>query len=398
MTFGWWAIQPTPASGQPASGGLPPVTERPPSVAFGPPSLVQRRGVVEEYALEFPSPVRTSLELNNTVHGRLVRPSGTGPYPVVVVLHYWGAANLEIERAFADELAGRGVAALMLDLPYHLQRSPANVTSGSLAIRPDPAAMVETMTQAALDVRRALDWVGTRPELDGTRTGVFGTSLGAIVAALAFGVEDRIRYGGFLLGGVDLAGILWRSPLVVQTRKELRRRRITEESLRDALRTVEPLTHLHRTEPGSAFVVGARYDVVVPAGNTQRLIEALPSPEAVWLDTGHYGGVFVQRPIFRAMADFFRAKFAGEPFVAPKTFLAPTVRFGVSLNPVAGVQLAAGLDVWRSNARGDASATVLVTPRGGQLFVGRRLDRSLAVGVTFTTRRTGLGVFWSTVL
>lgn len=354
--------------------------------------------MIEEYALEFASPVRTYLELNNTVHGRLVRPTGSGPFPVVLVLHYWGAANLEIERALADELATRGVAALMLDLPYHLQRSPRNVTSGSLAIRPDPQAMVETMTQATLDARRAMDWIATRPELDATRTGVFGTSLGAIVAALVYGVEERIRYGGFLLGGVDLAGILWRSPLVVQTRKDLRRRRITEGSLREALRPVEPLTYLHRTEDGSAFVIGARYDVVVPAASTQRLIEALPSPVSVWLDTGHYGGVFVQRPVFRAMADFFRAKFAGESFVAPKTFLAPTVRLGVSLNPQAGVQLAAGLDVWRSNARGDTSATVLVTPRGGQLFVGRRLDRSLAVGVTFTTRRTGLGVFWSTVL
>ncbi|MCW5941758.1 MAG: dienelactone hydrolase family protein [Fimbriimonadaceae bacterium] len=392
------AFEPTSAFGQADADGLPSVAQRPPAVEFGPPKLVERRGAIGEYALEYPSPVRTALAINNTVHGRLVRPDGEGPFPVVIVLHYWGAANLEIERALADELAARGIAALMIDLPYHLQRSPSNVTSGSLAIRPDPQAMVETMTQATLDVRRAVDWIGTRPELDATRLGVFGTSLGAIVAALVYGVEERVRYGGFLLGGVDLAGILWRSPLVVQTRKELRRRRVTEDSLREALRPIEPLTHLRRSESGDAFVVGARYDLVVPAGNTQRLIEALPSPYTVWLDTGHYGGVFVQRPIFRAMADFFRAKFAGEAFAAPRSFLAPTVRLGVTLNPQTGVQIAAGADVWRSNARGDATATVLVTPRGGQLFVGRRLDRSFAVGVTFTTRRTGFGVFWSTVL
>lgn len=355
-------------------------------------------GKARQFEAEFASPLRTGVVVNDVVLARALLPDGEGPFPVVVILHYWGAATLDVEWALAAELVSRNVAAVLISLPYHLERSPDGKPSGSQAIVPDPERMLQTMTQAVLDARETGRFIASRPEFDAARIGIVGTSLGALVAEVAYGIDARFQRAAFLLGGVDLAGILWRSPIVVEQRNALRRAGITERSLREKLSPIEPASYIARREGGRTYVVGARYDVVIPARYTEELVKLLPAGESLWLDTGHYGGVFVQRPLFRSVADFFETEFAGESYRAPKTLYAPTIRLGIQANTATRVQIALGVDVWRSNVRGDVVGTLLATPRGPQFFLGGRLDKGLMAGATFAQRRTAFGVFWSMVL
>lgn len=355
-------------------------------------------GRARQFEAEFASPLQTGIAVNDTILARVVLPEGGGPFPGVLILHYWGAATLDVEQAMAAELASRGVAAVLISLPYHLERSPEGKPSGSQAIVPDPDRMLQTMTQAVLDARETGRFIASRPEFDASRVGIMGTSLGSLVAEVVYGVDARFQRAAFLLGGVDLAGILWRSPIVVEQRNALRRSGITEQILRERLASIEPTDYLSRREGGRSYVVGARYDVVIPARYTEALMKLMPDSESLWLDTGHYGGVFVQRPLFRSIADFFETEFSGERFRAPKTLYAPTIRLGIQANTATRVQIALGVDVWRSNTKGDVVGTLLATPRGPQFFLGGKLDKGLMVGATFAQRRTALGVFWSMIL
>ena len=90
--------------------------------------------------------------------------------------------------------------------------------------------------------------------------------------------------------------------------------------------------------------------------------------------------------------------FAGEPFQAPTGLYAPTIRVGVFASDDGGVQVGAGLDVWRADARGKGFATALLTPRGARAFLGVEVTRGLSVGISASTRRTTWGAFWNIVL
>jgi hypothetical protein len=375
------------------------VTTAPPTITFPAWRAVGETEDAVEYSVTFPSAVTTPYLANNSVPLRVFVPEPPrGPVPVVVILHYWGAADLKPEVALASELNRRGIAAAVLTLPYHLSRTPPGRRSGDMAIEPDVERMKETTLQSVWDVRRTLDFLATRPELDMSRVGIMGTSLGALVTALVYATDERVHAASFLLGGVDFAQILWSSSRVVLQRDALRRRGFTEERLREALADIEPANYLESRRGGRAFVIGARFDTVVPRQSTEQLIARLGDPKVLWLDTGHYGGIFVQRRVMREVAGYFSGEFYGTPFQVPGTVYAPTLRLGIKADLTSGFDVAAGIDLLRLDARGEGFASLLLTPRGPGLFIGRKINESLAAGGIVTPRGAGLGIFWSTVL
>lgn len=348
-----------------------------------------------EYQVKFPSPYRSGIPANDQVPLRIFLPEQR-PCPVVIILHYWGAHDLRLERVLASELTSRGIGAALITLPYHLERTPPGARSGESAIQPDPVKLRAMVEQSVLDVRRTVDFLESRPEVDKSRIGISGVSLGAIVGVGSFAVEPRISRASFLLGGIDLAKIIWSSSRLVPQRDILRREGFTESSLREALATIEPEGYLPRNE-GVTFVVGGKFDSVVPGESTRMLISNIPNPRVLWLDTGHYGGVFVQRRLMREVARFFAAEFGGGTYLPPAKLVAPTIRLGGVLTPD-GVDLGVGVDVWQFDSKGHQFATLLATPRGFQAIVGTRLDRGLALGVIISRQKVTGGLFWSIVL
>lgn len=298
----------------------------------------------------------------------------------------------------ARELARRGIAGAVISLPYHMERCPPDVRSGELAITPDPLKLVETMTQSIADIRRTVDFLESRPEIKKGSMGITGTSLGSIVAALAAAVEPRFTDAAFVVGGVDLASILWNSSRVVRERDQMRKMGYTEPKLREALAPIEPQSYLAKRRPLNNLVISGKFDTVIPPTNARLLIDSLGNPATVWLDTGHYGGFFVQKRIQNTVAEFFEAAFLGKPFEPPTSLNAPTVRLGVALTPQQQFQIAAGLDLVRPNRPYDPYVSALVTPQGAQLFFGASLERGLSGGVFVRPDRVTFGLFWSIVL
>jgi hypothetical protein len=382
-----------------ASAQGPSITEPPPPIVFDDWKKVSTTDETVEYSESFPSAVTTPYPSNNVVPLRILVPaSAKGPVPVVVVTHYWGAKDLKVEVSLASELNRRGIAAAILTLPYHLSRTPPGFRSGQLAIEADPERLVETMTQAVLDTRRAIDFLQTKPEFRGDEVGIAGTSLGAVVSILTYALDPRITHAAFLLGGVDVAHILWSSSRVVQQRDALRQLGYTEATLRPVLRSIEPLTYLPRATPGSTFVIGARYDTVIPSSSTSKLIENLPHPKVLWIDTGHYGGVFVQRRLLREVASFFGAEMESGTYTPPARIYAPTVRLGVIADTLAGLNLGVGVDLAKFDSRGNTFSTLFATPKGPELFLGRVISNGLSFGLSGSTHGVGVGFFFSTVL
>jgi dienelactone hydrolase len=371
----------------------------PPKIAFPDWHEVDETDSSIIYQESFPSAIISPYPENNTVSLKVFIPTERqSGVPVVLITHYWGAKDLRAEEALAEDLNDRGIGAAIMTLPYHLSRTPAGHGSGDLAIVPDPERLVLTMLQCEQDVRRSLDFLDSRPEVKHGGYGLVGTSLGAIVSGLVYAIEPRVHDAAFLVGGVDLARILWTSSRVVQVREQLKKAGWTEDRIRKVLAPVEPLSYLPRQTPCSTFVIYGRFDTVVPNECTRELIEHLASPDVLELETGHYGGLFVKSKVLTTVSTFFADKLSGRPFIPPSRLVAPTIRIGALLATPNDVDLTGGLDLIHFDRLSKNFGSLLATPRGLRLFVGHQIGPGFSFGVVGSGRGIGVGFLWSTVL
>lgn len=255
--------------------------------------------------LRFPSPIVTPDVENNTVHAEYFAPVGVGAkHPAVVVLHILGA-DFPLSRYLAIRLADRGVAALFVKLPYYGERRP---TAGKGASRRflsvDVDQSMTSMRQGVHDVRRALQWLASRPDIDASRLGVAGISLGGIVGALTTAVDPAATRGVFLLAGGDLSRILWEMPESKPYRKLWLDAGRTREDLTTLTRPFDPLTHAAGLKGKQILFMAGRVDEVVPPESTIALWNAAGRPPIEWFDCGHYSAAGYLLPAIRKAADF----------------------------------------------------------------------------------------------
>ncbi len=256
--------------------------------------------------LRFPSPITTADPVNNTVHAEYFRPNGSGPRrPAVIVLHILGA-DFPLSRYMAARLVDRGVAALFVKLPYYGERRPA---SGGLDAKrflsADIDRTVTAMRQGICDVRRAATWLATRDEIDPTRLGVSGISLGGIVSSIVVAVDPTIREGAFLLAGGDLSTILWQMPEGRTFRARWTESGRTLADLKALTDPFDPLAYASGLKGKRVMMMAGTADEVIPPASARALWEAAGRPPILWYDCGHYSAVGFLLPGIRRTVDFF---------------------------------------------------------------------------------------------
>lgn len=115
------------------------------------------------------------------VQGTLHTPGGhRGPYPVVVMAHGWGMVSGGDLEDYAAVIADAGIAALTFDFRN------LGASEGSPRQDIDPHRQVE-------DYRAAISFVRARPEIDGNRIGIWGSSYSGGHALVVAAVDPRVR-------------------------------------------------------------------------------------------------------------------------------------------------------------------------------------------------------------
>ncbi|HTI75843.1 MAG TPA: alpha/beta hydrolase [Mycobacterium sp.] len=97
----------------------------------------------------------------------LTLPSGPGPHPAVVLVHGLGATHDMMLAQYEQHFAAAGIATLAFDYRN------TGASDGQ------PRQHISTRQQCD-DVAAALEHVKSRPEIDGGRIGLWGTSLGGM--------------------------------------------------------------------------------------------------------------------------------------------------------------------------------------------------------------------------
>jgi dienelactone hydrolase len=133
------------------------------------------------------------------LEGILLKPSGTGPFPAVIISHGAGGASTGYSRAIARVMVGWGLVCIGTNYTH-----AGNVPIGSPGTVADPGASGANVLRARrlVDILRALGYV------DMSRVALHGHSMGAFVtAATAAAHPDLFRAASHTAGGIRPDGI-----------------------------------------------------------------------------------------------------------------------------------------------------------------------------------------------
>ena len=202
-------------------------------------------------------------------------PSGRGPFAGLIVQH--GLPSSKEDVAFdAEDLAGLGAVVIAIDAPF-ARRSGAPIAF----TRRDRREQI----QLIVDLRRAVDLLRARADVDDDRIAYLGVSYGAAMGGLLAGVEHRIAAFVLMSGDGGLvehfSGPEDRSGPLFMLSPARRRAWLA------AMRPIEPLRWVRRASAPILFLSGRR-DHLVSVRDAARYQRAAPQPKEIrWYDSDH---------------------------------------------------------------------------------------------------------------
>ena len=171
---------------------------------------------------------------------------------------------------------------------------------------------IDQMTLSAVtDIRRVLDWAGTRPEIDAASIGITGISLGGMGALFATAVDPRIKAAVIMLTGGNFPYILTHSGEKRIREKRIpymERERLTKERFHARMKVsvkLDPMGVAPYMDARKLLLILAVFDRVIPSETGRALQRKMGGPETVYLFTGHYSSGLFFSHVKRKSLGFF---------------------------------------------------------------------------------------------
>jgi dienelactone hydrolase len=205
----------------------------------------------------------------------IVSPEGAGKSrPGVLFVHWYAPGEKDSNRAQfleqASDLARRGVVSLLVDTMWS---DPAWYRSRNHAEDYDHSV------EQVRALRRALDVLLARPDVDAKRIAYVGHDFGAMYGAVLAGVDPRVNAAIALQAGTTSFADWF-----------LLSAKLTGEARDRFIEKLQPLDPVHYIGKAKAPVLFqfAKEDVYVPKANADAFVAAAAEPKEVrWYDGGH---------------------------------------------------------------------------------------------------------------
>ena len=205
---------------------------------------------------------------NGRVQAFLAVPPGNGRKPAVVYLHGQGGDRQEL-LVPATWLAARGAVALTLTAP--------SSAGGAQEEGLDELRRQRDLAVAdVVAVRRALDLLAARPDVDPDRLGFVGYSAGARTGAVLAGVEPRLDALVLMSAGASpVAEYVEAAPAELQ------------DDVEAVLEEIDPLRYAAVDGDRAVLLQNGEQDDVVPRAALEAVADAMSGAEARWYEAGH---------------------------------------------------------------------------------------------------------------
>jgi uncharacterized protein len=206
-------------------------------------------------------------------------PAGKGPFPALIAQHGLPGSRNSVSRT-ANAFASAGVVVLAITAPFG--RPDASAREGPITLTPRDSA---EQVQLIQDLRRGVDLLASRPDVDPKRIGYIGYSYGGAMGGLVVAAESRlvaavlaVGDGGLVThftGPEDENGPLASMPAPAR------------DAWLNAMRPIEPIRFIGRSRVPLLLQSG-RQDQLVPPADAERYQAAAGEPKTIkWYDAGH---------------------------------------------------------------------------------------------------------------
>lgn len=231
------------------------------------------------------------LSVPKSAHGRVA---------CILSGHPLTGSKEEVFGEFADAYAARGVALMAIDARYHGERKGI----GPLKAAAKLDTMYKLFQLTVIDMRRALDYLGSRGICDPARMGYEGRSLGGLMGSMLIGADPRIKAAVLYVSGAD-----WRiylSRTYVWLGGNLSGARL-DAAVRK-LAPLDPKIWIARAAGRPVFMANGRLDDATPLAAAKALHAAAGKPKEILI---YNGGHDTEEPfhtqVYKASAAFFKS-------------------------------------------------------------------------------------------
>lgn len=217
--------------------------------------------------------------------------TGDAPYPCILLIHgltsskdeWWDMDSPVHNGELTQSLLKSGFAVVALDAEYHGERIKDNDYES-----PDQMIFVHgwynragDMTRhTVLDYRRLMDYLATRSEIDSTRIGVFGYSMGGGMTFLLTAVDERVKTAVACVAPPNSKTIfkLMGVPFSPETLLAFR------------LDATSPNNFAHAIGSRPFLMMMGKQDIYYTEEEANQLYQLIPGPtkELIMFDSGHF--------------------------------------------------------------------------------------------------------------
>ena len=215
------------------------------------------------------------------VRALLVVPDGSGPFAGLIIQH--GVAEdetgvslgRELLLPYACYLAPTGAVCLLIDAPFargvHTHRPEGSFTF--------TAQDHDEQVQLIVDLRRAVDLLSARPEIDEQRLGYIGWSYGAAIGGLLAAIERRIKAYVLAVGGGGVVAHFTGTGAGSAAFRCLSARQ--QQDWQVVMAPIEPLHYVGQAHPAALLFQAALHDQAVPIAEATAFHQAGSEPKRI---------------------------------------------------------------------------------------------------------------------
>jgi len=200
--------------------------------------------------------------------------NATQPLPVIILLHGKGdSKTVDYIEYGNDFFYKNGYAVLRIDFDNHGERIE-NEFDFDLTGKYKYWSR-NIITQTVFDLRRAVDFIELRSELDADKIGFFGISLGGITGVIFCSVEKRVKAPVLALAGGQMNLMFGKNALSSETK--------------DYLSIIEPMNFIKQIAPRPLLMLNAENDEIVLPMMSKLLYNKAENPKnIIWYPAKHH--------------------------------------------------------------------------------------------------------------
>jgi cephalosporin-C deacetylase-like acetyl esterase len=211
------------------------------------------------------------------VPATLIVPRGTGPFAGIVMQR-----SMELE--FGMRYAGYGAVVIYVDPPSF---RPSDAGPRGILTYTDQDR--EEQIQLIIDLRRAVDLLAARPDVDPDRIAYLGVSYGGAMGGLLAGIEDRLQAYVLIVGDGGLVTHVTDPDDRTMSPEEFND--FFEDHMRwvDHMWAIEPIHFVNHASPVPLLFQNAVRDQYVNVEDAIRYQDVASEPkQVIWYDSEHW--------------------------------------------------------------------------------------------------------------